>query len=153
MTAGPATASTAERDITARDAMSSPVMTVPETATIFDAWAVMINCKVRHTVVVRDNRCLGVLTDRDLVEAWHAGPGALRATPVRRLLPEHTSCVLPGASLRQVAQVMNMTRVDAVPVVEADGKLAGLVTAGDVVHTVARLGVHLPSAADGEDPS
>lgn len=140
-----------ERDITAADAMSAPVVTVPESGTIFDAWTVMVTCQVRHTVVVRGDRCLGVIDDRDLVEAWHDGPGALRATPVRTLLRDRTSCVLPDTSLQEVAAIMNQARVDAIPVVEPNGKLTGLVTAGDLVHAVSRHGLHAQYAGDPED--
>ena len=140
----------APRDVSAADAMSSPVVTVPETATIFDAWSVLVHCRVRHAVVVHGDRCVGVVDDRDLVEAWHRGPGALRATAVKALLRDHTSCVLSDAPLREVARIMNEARTDAVPVVETDGKLVGLVTAGDVVHAVAEHGLHAEDTeADG----
>lgn len=129
--------------MTAHDVMSTPVATVPETGTIFDAWTVMVTCRVRHTVVVRGDRCLGMLDDRDLVAAWSDGPSALQATPVKRLLRQRTACVLPDAPLRQVAAIMNTSRVDAVPVVAADGKLTGLITAGDVVHAVSQHGLHV----------
>lgn len=134
-----------ERDMTAGDAMSSPVATVPDSGTILDAWSVMNTCHVRHAVVVRGDHCVGVLDDRDLVEAWHLGPSALQATPIKRLLRDRTSCVLPNASLRQVAELMNHARVDAVPVVDTTGKLRGLVTAGDVVHAVSQHGLHASS--------
>lgn len=139
------------RDITAADAMSAPVITVPESGTIFDAWTVMVTCHVRHTVVVRGDHCLGVVDDRDLVEAWHEGPGALRATPVKKLLRTRTSCVLPDTPLKEVAAIMNHTRVDAIPVVEPNGKLTGLVTAGDLVHAVSRHGLHAERPAEDED--
>jgi CBS domain-containing protein len=140
-----------QRDLTAADAMTSPVVTVPETATLFDAWTVMVSFHVRHVVVVRDDHCLGVLDDRDLVSAWNSGPSALQATPVRRLLRDRTSCVLTDALLSQVADLMNTSRVDAVPVVEANGKLTGLITAGDIVHSVSRHGLHEPVGEDFAD--
>jgi CBS domain-containing protein len=141
------------RDVTAEEAMSSPVATVPETGTILDAWTVMVTCGVRHTVVVRDDHCLGVLDDRALVNAWHAGPGALRATPVKQLLSGRTSCVLRDASLRQVAQIMESAYIDAVPVVEPDGTLMGLITATDVLRTVSQLGLHVRVGSEpAEEP-
>jgi CBS domain-containing protein len=129
-------------DVTAADAMTSPVVTVPDSGTIFDAWTVMVTCQVRHTVVVRGDHCLGVIDDRDLVRVWSDGPSALRATPVKSLLRGRTCCVLADTPLQQVAAIMTEARVDAVPVVEPDGKLTGLVTAGDLAHAVSRHGLH-----------
>lgn len=145
-----------QRDLTAADAMSSPVVTVPESGTIFAAWSVMIACKVHHAVVVRGDHCIGVVDDRDLVDAWQQGPGALRATPIKSVLRDRTSCVLPSTSLRQVANIMDSSRVDAVPVVDATGKLDGLITAGDVVHAVSRHGLHVaagPGSEHSEEPA
>jgi acetoin utilization protein AcuB len=128
-------------EVTAAEVMTSPVVTVPDSGTIWDAWSVMVNCRVRHAVVASHGHCIGVVDDRELVQAWQQGPTALRSTPIRQLLHARTSCVLPEAPLRQVAVLMNAERVDVVPVVDASGKLLGLITAGDVVHAVARLGL------------
>lgn len=129
------------REITASDVMTSPVFTVPESGTIWDAWSILFNCAVRHVVVVSNQHCVGVVDDRDLVQAWLLGPTALRAAPIRELLHERTSCVLPDCALQQVAELMNTERVDVLPVVDPTGKLVGLITAGDVVHAVARFGL------------
>ncbi len=102
----------------------------------------MLTCRVRHAVVVRAGHCLGVIDDRALVEAWHERSSALRATPVSKLLRDHTCCVLPETPLQKAAAIMYRSGVDAVPVVEADGALIGLLTAGDVVHAVARHGLN-----------
>jgi CBS domain-containing protein len=136
------------RDLTAADAMSSPVVTVPDSGTIWDAWSVLINYRVRHAVVVSHEHCVGVIDDRELVRAWQQGPSVLRATPVRLLLRDRTSSVLPGAALSQVAALMNTEQIDAVPVVDASGKLLGLITAGDVLHTVAQYGLHNATSPD-----
>lgn len=140
------TSTTTSRDLTAADAMTSPVVTVPDSGTIWDAWSVLINCRVRHAVVVSRERCVGVIDDRELVQAWQQGPSALRSTPIRALLHDRTSCVLPEAALSQVASLMNTERIDAVPVVDASGKLLGLITAGDVLHAVAQYGLHEDAA-------
>ena len=133
-------------DVTAADVMSAPAVTVPDSGTIWDAWSVMINFRVRHAIVVAGDHCVGVIDDRQLVQAWQRGPSALRATPIKRILRDRTSCVLAAAPLQQVASLMNSQRVDAVPVVDTSGTLLGLITAGDVIHAVARHGLHLEPA-------
>ena len=138
-----------EHAMVAADVMSSPVISVDAASSIWQAGDLMLNQQVRHVLVVSGGRCVGVIRDRDILEAWYEGPAAMRATPVRRRVSERTSCVLPDAALSQVAQVMNVNRVDAVPVVDPAGKALGIVTAGDVVAAVARYGV----TAHDEDAS
>ncbi|HTW20500.1 MAG TPA: CBS domain-containing protein [Mycobacteriales bacterium] len=130
------------RVVTAADVMSSPVITVPATGTIWDAWSVLVSCGVRHAVVVSGARCVGVVDDRLLVQAWQQGPSALRTRAIKGLLAERTSCVLPETEIGEVAALMNLERLDAVPVVDGTGRLIGLLTAGDIVHAVARYGLH-----------
>lgn len=139
-------------EVNAADVMSTPVATVSDQGTVWDAWSVLISCRVGHVVVVSGSRCVAVLTDRDLVDAWQQGPSVLRRTPIRSLLRDRTSCVLPDASLSQVAELMNVERVDAVPVVDIHGELLGLITAGDIVHAVARYGLHA-GGGDARDPA
>ena len=138
----------AGHEMTAADVMSSPVISLAETSPILEAANLMLRQQIRHIVVVNGTHCIGVLTDRDLLETWYRGPAAMRTTIVRGLVANRTSCVLPDAALRQVARVMNENQVDAVPVVEEGGELLGLITAGDVVHAVAHYGLVIPADAE-----
>ncbi|HWC33527.1 MAG TPA: CBS domain-containing protein [Mycobacteriales bacterium] len=136
---------TAERDLLATDVMSSPIAAIDEHSSIWQAGDLMLGQRVHHVVVVSGSHCLGVLTDRDILEAWHRGPAALRATPVRELIAMRTACVLPDATLKQVAYVMNVNGVDAVPVVDGAGNAIGIITGRDVIRAVALHGVVVPA--------
>ena len=133
----------ADVELVAGDIMSRPVAAVRSTASAWEAWNVALRDHIRHVVVVdAHRRCLGVLTEADLVAAWDRGPHRLATTPVRDLLAERTACVLSDAPVRQVAALMNQERVDAVPVVDEHHDVLGLITAGDIVHAVSIDGVH-----------
>lgn len=98
---------------------------------------------LRHLVVAADDSCLGVIDDRTVFAEWPMGPLALRRRTVRELLRPCTSCVLPDTELQVVAQAMVDDVVDAVPVVDVDGQLIGIVTATDLTRAVAAAGVWL----------
>ena len=129
------------KDITAEAVMSSPVISVGQDQSLWDAWTLMSSCGVRHVVVTVRDRCVGVIDDRRLIAAWPQGPSPMRHTAVLRVLDERTACVLPDAPLSAIAGIMNTNQVDAVPVVDDTGKVLGLVTAVDLVRAVARWGV------------
>jgi CBS domain-containing protein len=133
--------------------MTTPVVIVPESGTIWDAWSLLISGRVRHAVVVSGERCIGIVDDRDLVKFWQHGPAELQTTPIRALVRRSTSCVLPDATLSQVAALMNVERIDAVPVVDAHGKLLGLITAGDVLHAVSRHGLYEDPPRSAVEPA
>ena len=127
--------------LTAADAMSTPVVTVADTGTVWQAWQLVYSHGIRHVVVLHGDHCVGVVSDRELIDQWQRGPHEVQTMPVRRLLHDRTSCVLPDAALKDVARLMNQQRIDAVPVLDQSGELLGLITAGDILHAVAVAGV------------
>lgn len=129
------------RSITAADIMSRPVATVPPTASVWTAWSLMLRTGLRHLVVAADGECCGVLTDRALFAEWFEGPRAMRRRRVFDLLSSGTTCVLPGTDLRTVARALAGSATDAVPVVNLDDCLVGIVTASDLVRAIAESGV------------
>ena len=135
------TTATTSRMVVAADIMTSPVSTIDQNCSIREAGDLMLGRRIRHVAITAGQCCIGVLTDRDILEAWHRGPAALRATPVRRLVAVRTTCVLADASLQQVAHLMNRDLVDCVPVVGASGLALGIITSGDVIKAVAAHGV------------
>lgn len=93
----------------------------------------------RHLVVVdRHLHPVGVLEARDLALRWPPGPFDAHSVPLRRLLSGRPR---PQAraedDVATVARAMLTAHTDAVPVVDDDGRLLGLVTARHCVELVA----------------
>ena len=135
------------RVLTAADIMSAPVVTADLNESPIVARARMRAWGVRHLVLVHGGVCAGVVDDRSVLSAWRHSPLGVRHPTLAGLRRTTTTCVLPVADVKMVARVMTAGRVDAVPVVDADGVLLGLVTAGDVAAAVARFGVSVGEEA------
>lgn len=129
------------RALTARDVMSSPAVVVSPATTVWDAWQRMTTSGLRHLVVCFEGRVVGVIDDRAVFAQWPMGPLALRRTRVADLMRCRVSCVLPDVDARRIADVMIVDAVDAVPVVDEDGCVLGVVTASDLVVAVATRGL------------
>ena len=130
-----------DRSLTASDVMSAPAITVEPGTSIWAAWSIMASTGLRHLVVAFDSRCVGVVDDRTVFAQWPMGPLALRRRCVGEIMRGRTSCVLPDADIRAVAIAMARGGVDAVPVVESDGTLLGIVTSSDLARAIAEHGV------------
>jgi CBS domain-containing protein len=126
-------------ELAAGDVMSTNLVTIDPDESVWTAWTRMSHHGVRHLIVVDagNNRCLGVLDDRRLLLDWPSGPAAVLNRQVRQLVPYRTRCVLPDATLRDVAWVMRQHSVDSVPVIDVSGKPLGLVTVTDLVALIA----------------
>lgn len=129
------------RPLTAGDVMSAPVVTATPDSSPWAAWSSMATYGVRHLVVTVGDRCVGLVDDREIFAQWPMGPLAMRRLRIESIMRARTTVVLPDTDLRDVARVMVDDRVDAVPVVDKDGRLLGLITASDMVACVAARGI------------
>lgn len=129
------------RPVVAGDVMSAPTVSIAPSASIWTAWSEMMRTGLRHLVVAEADRCLGVVDDRSVFAEWPMGPLAVRRRTVAGLVRHFTTCVLPDTPLQLVAQAMVDDSTDAVPVIDADSRLVGIVTGSDIARAVAAAGV------------
>jgi len=110
--------------------MSRNPRTIDSQASLFSAWGLLHGEPDRHLVVIDDGvRPIGVLDERDIALEWPPGPLGAHNVPVHQLLRFRTRPrVQPGDDLAEVAVTMLGSREDALPVVDDDGRLVGLVT-------------------------
>jgi CBS domain-containing protein len=87
-------------------------------------------------VVVEDQRPLGILTDRDLALRLlreKLDPGAVR---VRELMHAPAVTIAEDEPLDVALRTLRAAAVRRLPVVDAEGKLAGIVTVDDLLRVV-----------------
>jgi CBS domain-containing protein len=106
---------------------------------LWGGWGRLRGPENRHLVVV-DRRLhpIGVLEARDLALRWPPGPSDAHRVPLRQILDGRIwPRARAGDDVATVARAMLTARTDAVPVVDDDGRLIGLVTARHCVDLVA----------------
>jgi CBS domain-containing protein len=133
---------------TAAEVMSRFPPTVHMDASLFSAWGKLHGKHNRHLVVVDDDlRPLGVLDERDIALEWPPGPLGAHHLPVHKLLRFRSRPRARGGDdIATVAATMHGSRTDAVPVVDEDGRLLGLVTVWHWVELIA--GIRAAGQAD-----
>jgi IMP dehydrogenase len=104
---------------------------VPASASIGEALALMSRSRVGTLVVVDEARRLeGVLTERDVrFVDDRAARVSDRMTPVAKLVVHRGPLALPDAE-----RIMVERKVKKLPLVDAEGRLLGLITAKDLIH-------------------
>jgi CBS domain-containing protein len=118
-----------------KDFCSREVATVEPLASLRSASLLMRNRHVGTLVVVDDSRRpTGIITDRDIVVAVIAVPGA-RPEGIRVCDAMQTALALVGEDdgVFEAVQKMRDRGVRRLPVVARDGTLAGIVSADDVL--------------------
>jgi acetoin utilization protein AcuB len=122
-----------------------PAAVAPETM-LFGALAVMRDRQVRHLPVVDAARkVVGVISDRDIREEAGDPRAALldgrtaerlRNIPVSEVMSTPPWTVTESASLFSVAAQLIERRVGALPVVDEDQKLVGIISYVDLIRVL-----------------
>jgi len=106
--------------------MSSKVVTVEPQRSIADARALLARHHVRQLPVLRADRLVGIVTDRDL----RAAPAS--AQTVGDVMTAKPFMTAPDTPVDEAARLLRTHKINALPVVDKT-KLVGIVTATDVL--------------------
>lgn len=130
--------------ILAKEIMSSPVVTLPITASLSQAWEIVHSKRFRHIPILgADDSVTGILSDRDLLrgtmEAFLSGTTWSTKqveSPIRNLVSHPVLVAAPDAELRAIAKVLLEERIGALPIVSEAGGLVGMVTRSDILRVL-----------------
>ncbi|MFL0811621.1 MAG: CBS domain-containing protein [Agarilytica sp.] len=125
----------------AKEIMSDTVATLSIGANLLTAWAELNKHGVRHMPVVdAANRLQGIISDRDVLKAW-AGMAStnrhvLESLSVTKIM---TVRVLTGSlntSIRDIADAMTLRHFGAVPLLNDEHHVVGIVTRSDILRAI-----------------
>ncbi len=116
--------------------MSSPVITISPTATVFEAVKTMAEKRIGSLVVVEGEEIKGIFTERDLISRVIAKELDLKKTTVEEVMTKAPLVTItPDADVAEAALLMIKKKIRRLPVVE-NGKLIGIITAADLYYRV-----------------
>lgn len=126
--------------------MTRQVRTCSREDTLESTARQMWECDVGCVVVVdSEQRPIGVLTDRDVAMAAYTQGTALRDSRVDSAMSRQVKTCPPGASVRDLEDLMQSAQIRRIPVVNEQGKLMGLVSLGDLARSAHSGPLHMPS--------
>lgn len=114
-------------------------VTADENVMVDDLRLLMEKHGIRHLPIVRDNRVVGVISDRDL--RLFAGLSAAEKFQVRAadIMAEHPLTVTADLPLDEVAYAMSERRVGSAIVNDENGELLGIFTATDALNALIEI--------------
>jgi acetoin utilization protein AcuB len=128
---------------TAEDLMTENPVAVRATSKVRDAVEILQTLEIRHLPVVNENQeLIGMLSDRDLRSfavpqfadgEWVGNVQTALDARVSSLMSGGVLCVDLEADPEEIVDIMLDYKVGAVPVVDGDGKLAGIVSYVDLL--------------------
>ena len=124
-----------------QDWMSKNLFTVDEETSIMKASKIMKQNAIQHLPVLRKGRLVGIISDRALKEATpskattldiHEMYYLLDKVPVKDIMAKQLFTIIPEATVEKAAAIMLKQHISALPVVDSQGGLAGIITKGDI---------------------
>ena len=113
------------------EVMTSDVQTVSPDQTAREAAHFMLRAEAGSIPVTEGDRVIGMITDRDIaVRGVAEGRGP--DTPVRELMSDGIVCAREDENVADVARRMSEEQVRRLPVLDAEDRLCGIVSLGDL---------------------
>ncbi len=112
----------------------SAVATITETTTVTGLLAELATHNIGAMVVVGPDGIVGMVSERDVVRRLHERGAELLRQPVSGIMTNVVVTCTPDDLVDDMSALMTNNRVRHVPVLD-NGRLAGIVSIGDVVKT------------------
>lgn len=131
--------------------MKRRVVTVRPRDSVRHARELMERDRINQLPVVIDGRLVGIITDRDVRDAfpsvfvsWDAEPRDRRgeaspdAISVEEVMSPNVLTLTPACSIIEAARLMKRERIGAVPIVEGD-RVVGIIARSDLLEALIAL--------------
>lgn len=121
-----------KKTIFAKDLMSKPVVCISSQAPLESAGDVFIKKRYRHLPVLdQDGKLIGILSDRDIFKAYLIDQKSKVTLLSCATLSVFTA--RPQTNIIEVAKVLFENHIGAMPVVDKDYRVLGIVTRSDLL--------------------
>ena len=111
----------------------SAVTTAPPETTVATLLDLLAEHRIGAVVVSADGGVDGIVSERDVVRALRTAGAALLDAPISTVMTSDVAVTGPGDTVEDMMRLMTDRRIRHVPVVTQDGRLAGIISIGDVV--------------------
>ncbi|MBW8732280.1 CBS domain-containing protein [Terrabacter sp. 2TAF16] len=119
----------------------SEVITIKPDETVAGLLGLLAEHRIGAVVVSTDGTSVdGIVSERDIVRHLHSTGTSVLEAPVSQIMTSEVTTGSADDNIADLAGTMTEMRVRHVPIVDADGKLAAIVSIGDIVkHRLSEL--------------
>jgi acetoin utilization protein AcuB len=131
-----------------RDWMSKDVVTIDEDESMDQAVRILKEKRIKTLPVMKQNKIVGILTDRDLKKASASDATSLdihellylmTKIKVKHIMSKPVITVPDDFTVEETAQVLLENRISGVPVLNPKGEIVGMITQNDLFKVIVSL--------------
>jgi acetoin utilization protein AcuB len=125
-----------------KDWMTTEPMTVSDSTPLIEAYRILHEYEFRHLPVTRDGRLVGIISNRDVgervLERVDRGELPVAGT-VGEVMTREVYTATPATKLEDAALLLHNQKISALPVVDPDHRLVGILTTNDLLEALAAV--------------
>lgn len=114
-------------------ARGAGIISVTPDASVGDAARLLATHKIGAVLVMNGDRVAGILSERDIVRGLANAVDVCVTAKVKDLMTAEVFVCHEDDTVERLMEIMTAKRIRHLPVVDANGDVAGIVTIGDVV--------------------
>jgi acetoin utilization protein AcuB len=124
--------------------MKKPVVTLTADTSMHDAWKLIRDHRFRHVPVVnKEGRLIGILSDRTLLREASIFEKSLEydfeKVAVKDIMTQPVLTAHPHTEISYIAKIFINERIGAMPVIDDDHKILGILTRTDILRTIVKI--------------
>jgi CBS domain-containing protein len=120
-----------EFDLLVKEVMTKKVFTIDKNETIFDACNMYKDYKIGCLIVTDMNRCVGIVTERDLIERTICARRDPYATKIGDIMSKNMKTIHSLETIDKAIEMMFQNKVKKLPVV-VNEEVVGIITVTDI---------------------
>jgi CBS domain-containing protein len=114
-----------------KEIMTKDVITIDADASVFDACTKYKEKKVGSLVVIKDEFCVGIVTERDLIERTICQYRNPEKTKVHEIMSKNIKVVYALDTVDKALDMMKQYKIKKLPVISSE-KVVGIITITDI---------------------
>lgn len=114
-----------------KEIMITPVITIDAEATVFDACRLYMEKKVGCLVVTKQDTCVGIVTERDLIERTICQNRNPATSKVQEIMSRNIKVVHALETVETALKILQQHKIKKLPVVLSE-KVVGIITITDI---------------------
>jgi CBS domain-containing protein len=114
-----------------KEIMTKQVITIDTNASVFDACMIYKEKKVGCLVVTKAESCVGIVTERDLIERTICQQRNPQNTRIQEIMSQNIKVVNVLDTVEKALEIMKRHKIKKLPVVLSE-KIVGIITITDI---------------------
>ena len=128
-----------EAPVQVADVMTTDALSMLPDQSFAEVVGMMANRSFRHMLVVdEDERLHGVISDRDVLRELSRTPDWSKKC-VAEIMTRDSITTTPDSAISTAVRLMLEARINCLPVIGADGRVAGILTSTDLLKAYEKL--------------